>query len=140
MNCFIGCCKTKLDHAAPAKLLYNSALFKYAYQYAEYRADFIYILSAKYGLVLPEQIIEPYDQTLSENDIQWAKRVIEQCKINDINCNEETMFLCGKRYYKNLIPFFTNSFCPVQHLSLGQQIHFYKTEIEAYNNFFKHGE
>ena len=85
MNAFISCCKQKKSYACPAKELYTSTLFNLQYTYAEYRADHIYILSAKYGLLLPEQIIEPYELKLSNSDyinkpwsIQVYKSMIEE--------------------------------------------------------------
>lgn len=63
----IGCGKEKLDHAAPAKDLYVGSFFKLCKQWISKpgRVDEWAILSAKYGLVLPEQAIEPYDCTLN---------------------------------------------------------------------------
>lgn len=80
----IACCKTKLDHAAPARDLYCSPLFKACKQWiigANYlRRDGVNpedhpelcrvrewgILSAKHGLVMPDQVIEPYDLCLGD--------------------------------------------------------------------------
>jgi hypothetical protein len=62
----IGCCGSKLDHAAPARELYTSALFKKARAYAEARGGEWAILSALHGLVMPEQVLEPYDFTFKD--------------------------------------------------------------------------
>lgn len=72
----IACSKQKLDHAAPAHLLYNSPLFKLSKAYivrnvvigacnVNSRNEWG-ILSAKYGLVMPDQVLEPYDLALSD--------------------------------------------------------------------------
>jgi len=57
----VGCGARKLAHAAPAKDLYTGPLFRAARAYAEAHADAWYVLSAKYGLVHPDRVIEPYN-------------------------------------------------------------------------------
>lgn len=65
---FVGCCKEKLPHAAPARELYLSPLFRLSLRWAEANASegCAFILSAKYGLVRPDAVIEPYDLRLEE--------------------------------------------------------------------------
>jgi hypothetical protein len=60
----VGCVKTKATSARRAKDLYISPLFKGRRAYVEASCDRWYILSAKHGLVDPEQVLEPYDVTL----------------------------------------------------------------------------
>ena len=60
----IGCCKQKLAVPAPAQDLYLSLLFKKARAYAETHCDQWAILSAEHHLVLPTQVIAPYDRCL----------------------------------------------------------------------------
>jgi hypothetical protein len=62
----IGCCGSKLDHAAPARELYTSTLFKKARAYAEALGGEWAILSALHGLVMPDQVLEPYDCTFKD--------------------------------------------------------------------------
>jgi hypothetical protein len=64
----VGCGKSKLDHAAPAKDLYTSSLFKKARAYAEREGDAWAILSAKNFLVMPDEVIEPYEQEMGKLD------------------------------------------------------------------------
>src|SRR5690606_13413659 len=52
----VSCVSSKEPHAAPARDLYTSALFRKARAYAERNADAWYILSAKYGLVDPNRV------------------------------------------------------------------------------------
>ena len=61
----VGCGKSKLAHAAPAKDLYTGPLFKKAMAYAELVGDEWYILSAKHGLIHPDVVIEPYNETVT---------------------------------------------------------------------------
>ncbi len=60
----VSCVKSKKAQASPARDLYTSALFRKMRAYAERNADRWYILSAKYGLVHPDSMIEPYELTL----------------------------------------------------------------------------
>jgi hypothetical protein len=81
----VACCKQKLDYAAPAKDLYQSPLFKHAVRWitSNKRVDvWGGILSAKYGLVLPDQVIEPYDMRVSAMKVPareaWEKNTRQQ--------------------------------------------------------------
>jgi len=78
----IACCKEKLDHAAPAEELYKSQLFKASKQWITKKVDEWGILSAEHGLVLPDQVIEPYDRALSTltrlQKERWCDYVHEQ--------------------------------------------------------------
>jgi hypothetical protein len=60
----IGCGKSKLDHAAPARDLYTGSLFRAALAHAEATADLVLIASAKHGLLRTSEPIEPYEQKL----------------------------------------------------------------------------
>jgi Family of unknown function (DUF6884) len=77
----VACSRTKLSRAAPARELYCSPLFRAARAYAErrYGPDRWLIASARYGLVDPDTVIEPYDMMLAElspvERSAWAKRV-----------------------------------------------------------------
>jgi len=80
----VACCSRKLDHPAPARELYCSRLFKAAVAWLEAstRCGGWAILSAKYGLVDPDQVIEPYDLYLGSlrqcEREAWAERTRAQ--------------------------------------------------------------
>jgi hypothetical protein len=78
----VGCVKSKLPRAAAAKDLYTSALFRGARCAVERSCDRWFILSALHGLVQPEQVLEPYEQTLTtastSERTRWAERVMDQ--------------------------------------------------------------
>lgn len=57
----IGCVKSKLTTAAPAKDLYTSALFARRRGYAEASTKPWFIVSGRLGLVAPDEIIAPYE-------------------------------------------------------------------------------
>jgi hypothetical protein len=106
----VSCTKEKKNYPCKASEMYlASDLFKKAYRYANKNYSAVAILSAKYGLLLPSDKIEPYNITLKDMNIKqvksWADRVFEQMK-EKLNLNEfETVFFhAGKRYRIYLIP------------------------------------
>jgi hypothetical protein len=133
----ISCVKEKLKIQTEAKDLYISDLFKKSYRYAQLlNPDNIFILSAKYGLLEPEQIIEPYNETLntkSSDEIkEWSRKVTIALK-EKIDLDEtEVIILAGKKYYKYLLPYIDNYKLPLGTLSLGPRKSFLKKQIEEY--------
>jgi hypothetical protein len=53
----VGCVKTKLAHAAPARDLYTSTLFRGRRRYAEQTQRPWFILSARWGLLAPQEAV-----------------------------------------------------------------------------------
>jgi hypothetical protein len=77
----VGCGKSKLDRAAPARELYTDPLFRAALALAEAEhAANVWILSAKYGLAFVDEALEPYDlhlgNTTAREREDWAHKVI----------------------------------------------------------------
>lgn len=105
----IACCGAKLSGPAPAHQLYQSALFKKSRQYAETFCDEFAILSAKHGLVLADQLIDPYDVTLTEMTAagrrEWAGLVMAQLMDRWPLYREPVhfVFLAGANYRDNLM-------------------------------------
>ena len=81
----VSCTKRKLDHPCPARELYTaSVLFRKARVYCEHHYDAWYILSAKHGLVHPNQVVAPYDVTLKRMSIAerraWGRCLSERLR------------------------------------------------------------
>lgn len=78
----VGCVKSKLPHAAPAKDLYTSPLFRGRRAWVERTCERWFILSAEHGLVEPDAWLEPYDKSLvtarTAERRAWAVRVLQQ--------------------------------------------------------------
>ncbi|NGZ27985.1 MAG: hypothetical protein G8345_13980 [Magnetococcales bacterium] len=98
----VSCGAEKADAAVPAKELYLSSRFRQQRTYAEKRqTDGWYILSAKHGLVDPETIVEPYDQSLmgmpKAERRAWAVQVWSQLepRLSGIDC---VVIFAGKEY------------------------------------------
>ena len=80
--CLVSCVWPKRATPALAKDLYRSAWFLKARAYAEFASSYWFILSAKNGLVHPDEIIEPYEITLDTMGAaerrNWSRRVQKQ--------------------------------------------------------------
>jgi hypothetical protein len=78
----VGCVKSKRAHEAAARDLYVSPLFRGARCYVERSCDSWFILSAEHGLLGPDEVVAPYERTLSTASVSsrrgWAARVLEQ--------------------------------------------------------------
>jgi cytoplasmic iron level regulating protein YaaA (DUF328/UPF0246 family) len=124
----ISCVKQKESIPLQARSLYISDWFKKASHYASQNSNEWYILSARYGLVLPTQIIEPYNITLKSMSNQerknWADRVWITLKPL-IMPGDNVVFLAGKIYRENLIDPIIKSGCnveiPMEGLRIGKQ-------------------
>jgi len=123
----VACASSKQARAAQAKELYTSSLFRKAYAYAEsLKPDAIYILSAKHGLVKPEQVLEPYNTTLNKmpkaKREEWAGRVLEQLRgCCDLE-HDRFVFLAGSNYRAGIIPHLKHYETPLQGLGIGKQL------------------
>lgn len=78
----ISCVKSKLPHAAPARELYTSPLFRKARNLVEASGTRWLLLSSQYGLVDPGEVIASYDYTLNTLGVAvrkaWAAKVLER--------------------------------------------------------------
>jgi hypothetical protein len=130
----ISCVSKKLDHEAKAKDLYISTLFKYSLAYArKLNPDYIYILSAKHGLVDLNEYIEPYNETLNEKKVhevkEWSKKVVNQMNEKHDLDKDKFIFLAGSKYRKYILPYLKNYDIPLEGLGIGKQLAFLKNEI-----------
>jgi hypothetical protein len=131
----VSCTKLKKSYPCSAEEMYlPSPLFRKTREYV-LRNDFSawFILSAKYGLLMPLDVISPYNITLNDmkkdDIIRWAERVNGQF----ISCYTDVFFFTGKIYRKFLIPLFElrNIRCevPLEGMGIGQQLKFYNENI-----------
>ena len=136
----VSCTKSKRNCSCKAYEMYSpSNLFKKAYRYATKNYDIVAILSAKYGLLLPNDEIKPYDLTLKtmtkQQRKQWANKVLKQMeKRLNLNKIRGAYFHTGKKYREHLIPMLELSgiecIVPLEGLSFGQQLAWYDTKIQ----------
>ena len=102
----VSCVKTKQCYPAPARDLYTSNWFVKARTCVERSGRSWYILSAKYGLVEPNEQIEPYEKTLNDMGADdrraWARGVIETLEPHLIGV-KSVVFLAGRNYRECLV-------------------------------------
>jgi hypothetical protein len=76
----VGCVKSKQPRAAPARELYRSPLFRGRRAWVERTCDRWFVLSAKHGLVEPDRLLAPYDETLTDLPLAarrvWSGQVV----------------------------------------------------------------
>ncbi len=133
----ISCVSKKRSSAAEAKNLYDSALFAKSRMFVEQHCDSWFILSAKYGLVEPAEVIEPYEETLNaksrrERD-EWADRVWAMLR-QRLRPDDHVTILAGERYRESIVPLMTEYGChvdvPIQGLGIGRQLQWLSSQIE----------
>jgi len=125
---FVSCVGAKRPHPCAARDLYTSSWFLKARKYAEHYGTNWYILSAKFGLLLPGEIVEPYDLTLntmpSSERRQWSMKVFEQIRQQSVHKTVE--ILAGEKYRSYLVPLMEKDrykiTVPMKGLGIGQQL------------------
>lgn len=121
-------------NASPRTILFRLVLEGAAY--VEVQAAEWFILSARYGLVHPNRIIEPYNTTLHEMPSTerraWAKHVATQ--LHPLcSPGQEIVLLAGRRYREYLLPVLCDWGCrvrtPMEGLAIGEQKAWLKQEL-----------
>jgi len=123
----VACCKTKLAEPAKAQDLYCSPLFRKAKAYCLAHYPRWFILSAKYGVVDPGEIIAPYDCTLLAQGkvarAKWGQLVYRQFVALGLAGNIFAAH-AGKVYIAPLVDKLRIE-TPLAGLGIGQQLAWY---------------
>lgn len=135
---FVGCGAQKQETAAPARTLYTSTYFTVKREFAETFADQWYVLSAEYGLVAPDEVIEPYDTTLSglvDWQVQrWADDV--QQALPNLS-SARVVVLAGRDYVAPLRSVLAAEAAdlrlPLAGLGIGEQMGWLREQIDAFD-------
>ena len=132
----VTCVSKKLKYTSPAQDLYISDWFRKASTYAQNVADEWYILSAKYGLINPNEMIEPYDETLNKATAVfrrvWASRVFDTLR-PCLEAGDIVIMLAGVKYREHLISPLYEMGCeaeiPMEGLRIGEQLSWLSRQI-----------
>jgi hypothetical protein len=124
----VSCVSIKRATAAPAREFYASSWFIAVRQYVEATGEPWYVLSAKYGLVTPMQVLAPYDETLNNMKIAerraWASRVTAQ--MDQLMPSVRTLAVfAGLRYREFLMDYLKRRWTvevPMKGLRIGEQL------------------
>lgn len=125
----VSCVGKKQAITMHAKDLYVSEWFLRARRYVEATGCRWFILSAKYGLVAPDQTLAPYEQTLNTMGIvdrrTWARHVQTQMD-EQLPNTERIVVLAGIRYREFLLEYFHRRGIaveiPLEGLGIGEQL------------------
>ncbi len=123
----ISCVKSKRTSSCTAGEMYTSPLFVKMLAYAKsLRPRQIFVLSAKYGLLDLDTVIEPYELTLnkmpSSSRAAWAQGVLTGLKRRIDLDRDQIVFLAGLRYRELLVPHIQHYSVPMEGMSFGRQL------------------
>jgi hypothetical protein len=123
-----SCVSVKRTGPAPAKDLYISEWFRRARALVESTGCGWFILSARFGLVSPEDIIAPYEQTLNRMRVDdrraWADSVRQQLG-KALPAGTHCVVLAGHRYREFLMQDLREQYSvevPMAGLRIGEQL------------------
>ncbi|WP_158666128.1 DUF6884 domain-containing protein [Pseudomonas sp. SWI36] len=101
----IGCGRHKRKSPTPAKDLYTSDRFKRSKSIAKNIGSSFFVLSAKHGLLQPNQLVEPYDVDIGTLDPdtkkQWATEVLQA--LSELNNGAKVILLAESNYAHPLL-------------------------------------
>jgi hypothetical protein len=121
----ISCCGEKLGHAAPARLLYRSQLFRKSVAWAEAHGLPWLVLSAAHGVVAPDDVLAPYDQTLQamarDDRHAWDRRVAMTLQTRFRDQRPPRLVLLAGQAYAGWLPT-VQGWCQVDQPLRGMQI------------------
>lgn len=131
----LSCVSRKKVGRRPACDLYTGPLFQNSWEYAKLlNPDFIHIMSAKYGLINYNELIETYDVTLndmSKEDINiWSNKVLEDLKLKYDISDTKFIILAGKNYYDGFIDNLKQVELPLGSLPIGKRVQWLQNTIK----------
>ena len=134
----VSCVSKKLDHSSPARDLYISEWFRRARAYIEKRSGCWFILSAKFGLVSPTELLAPYDETLKDKSaaerLAWSDTVRAQLNSQLLPARHIVIF-AGIVYRRHLIDDPRRRAetveIPLEGLRIGEQLRWFGQQNEA---------
>jgi hypothetical protein len=135
----VSCASTKRSETSTAENLYVSPLFLKSKEYAKRESDRWYVLSAKYGLVSPNEEIEPYDLTLNRMSKaereKWSSKTL--AAILKISTPDDSITILAGSAYKEFLQPQLQSMgysvsVPMQGLSIGNQLKWLNSRLAEY--------
>lgn len=136
----VSCVKSKQSSPAPARELYTSALFRGARRAVETTCEAWFVLSARHGLLDPDTVVEPYDDTLRtasrSRRRRWSREVLEQLRQQLDGLGDHVFELhAGRSYYDHglasgLQEAGATVVIPTEGLPLGRKLAYYAERRE----------
>lgn len=130
MIIIIPCGARKLTRHARADEIYIGSYHRMCQRYAKKLGYPFFILSAKYGLLRPSDIIEPYSLTLGQAGSVSPAFVNKQAQDLGIK-NEDCIAIGGRRYTNLCKAIFKNCQTPLQNIKggNGKQLQWMKAQL-----------
>lgn len=136
--CLVSCVSMKLPAPVPARDLYISPWFCKARALVEAIGWPWFILSAKYGLVDPDAVIEPYERTLksmrANERREWARGVLEALD-RPLQGVDSVVFFAGQAYRELLEPALCKRgirvHVPMMGLGIGKQLSWLDQQVST---------
>jgi hypothetical protein len=130
----LSCVKSKRDRPCKAGEMYTSPLFQKMMAYAQsLKPKSIFILSAKYGLLSTDTVIDPYEKTLKNMKTaerrEWAQGVISELRKRCDLDSDNFVFLAGMPYRENLVPHLKHYEVPMEGLVFGKQLQWLEQQV-----------
>jgi hypothetical protein len=132
----VGCVKKKRDVPMRASELYVSSLFTGRRKYVARTCDRWFVLSAKHGVLEPEEIVAPYDVSLTTMSAAarrgWSAQVLDDLQRRLGGLGSHTFEIHAGAAYRDfglldgLLRTGARVEVPAAGLSQGQQLAFYK--------------
>lgn len=97
----VGCGSAKRRGRHPARQLYTGGLFRGASAHAFETADAVFIVSAKYGLLEPDQVVEHYNVRLPRARDErrcWGTRVESALRLQHVGIPLRVAIYAGSAY------------------------------------------
>lgn len=96
----VACGASKLARPAPARDLYTGGYFRAALATAEHLAPGrVLILSARYGLIDPAEVVEPYDLRIDQAGAVTVPELVAQAHALDVHQARNVTVLTGAAYW-----------------------------------------
>jgi hypothetical protein len=130
------CGSKKKDQADVACRLYTGPYFKkcIGYAFQKVGAQNTYILSAKYGLVRPNEVLEPYDVHMQDPSSVGVASVRSDARRFSL-LNESAIILGGKDYRQVALKVWPNAETPLQGKGgMGEQMKWLNHQINREAN------
>lgn len=123
----LACVKEKAAQPMPAADLYRSVWFRKARAFVEAKHAPWLILSALHGVVDPEDVIAPYEQTLmtmrAAERRAWGERVVTQLLERSYEDGGRVVILAGAMYREPISRWLGDrASVPMRGLAIGEQL------------------
>ena len=127
---FVACGKRKQQTKRPSLELYTGQYFRLCLALARsiVSDSHIYVLSAKYGVLSHEEVVEPYNAKLtdlSRSDLQQWRAEVKGFVLRKIQEGYKPVFICGDLYHQGL-----PGVKMLPKVAIGKQIQFIQSQLK----------